>query len=73
MNIIQIDKEYIAPTYARFPLQIKKGKGSIVYDDKNNAYIDLGTGIAVNAFGVADGKWQKAVKKQLGKVQHTSN
>ena len=73
MNIIQTDKEYIAPTYARFPLQIKKGKGSMLYDDKNNAYIDLGTGIAVNCFGVADGKWKKAVKKQLGKVQHTSN
>ena len=73
MNIIQTDKEYIAPTYARFPLQIKKGKGSMLYDDKNNAYIDLGTGIAVNSFGVADGKWKRAVKKQLGKVQHTSN
>ena len=73
MNIIQMDKEFIANTYARFPLLIKKGKGSLVYDDKNQAYIDLGTGIAVNAFGVADKKWQKAVKKQLGKVQHTSN
>lgn len=73
MNSIQMDKEYVANTYARFPLLIKKGKGSLVYDDKNQAYIDLGTGIAVNAFGVADKKWQKAVKKQLGKVQHTSN
>lgn len=73
MNIVQMDKEYVADTYARFPLFIKKGKGSLVYDDKRQAYIDLGTGIAVNVFGVADKKWKRAVKKQLNKVQHTSN
>ena len=73
MNIIQLDKEYIAGTYARFPLQLVKGKGSLVYDDKGAEYIDLGTGIAVNAFGVGDKAWKKAVKKQLDKIQHTSN
>ena len=73
MNIIQLDKEYIAGTYARFPLQLVKGKGSLVYDDKGTEYIDLGTGIAVNAFGVGDKAWKKAVKKQLDKIQHTSN
>ncbi len=73
MNIIQIDKQYVANTYARFPLQLVKGKGSLVYDEQGKAYIDLGTGIAVNSFGVADKAWKKAVKKQLGKIQHTSN
>ena len=73
MNIIQLDKQYIANTYARFPLQLVKGKGSLVYDDKGTEYIDLGTGIAVNAFGVGDKAWKKAVKKQLNKIQHTSN
>ncbi len=73
MSIIAIDKQYVANTYARFPLQIVKGKGSLVYDEQGKAYIDLGTGIAVNAFGVADKAWKKAVKKQLGRVQHTSN
>ena len=32
-NIIQVDKEFVANTYARFPLQIAKGKGSIVVDE----------------------------------------
>ena len=36
-------------------------------------YIDLGTGIAVNTFGVADEEWAKAVTEQLYKCQHTSN
>ena len=73
MDIIQLDKEYIANTYARFPLQLVKGNGSLVYDETGKEYIDLGTGIAVNAFGVADEEWQSAVTAQLGKIQHTSN
>ena len=73
MDIIQIDKEYIANTYARFPLQLIKGKGSLVYDETGKEYIDLGTGIAVNGFGVGDEVWKKAVVDQLDKIQHTSN
>ena len=73
MNIIEIDKQYIAGTYARFPLQLVEGKGSIVKDETGKSYIDLGTGIAVNAFGVGDEEWKKAVTAQLDKIQHTSN
>lgn len=73
MDIKAIDKEYVANTYARFPLQIVSGKGALVYDENSKEYIDLGTGIAVNTFGVSDDEWVKAVTDQLTKVQHTSN
>lgn len=73
MDIKQLDKEYIAGTYARFPLQLVSGKGSLVYDEQGKEYIDLATGIAVNGFGVADEIWKKAVVEQLCKIQHTSN
>ena len=73
MNIIEIDKQYILGTYARFPLQLVEGKGSIVNDEAGKEYIDLGTGIAVNGFGVGDDEWKKAVTAQLDKIQHTSN
>lgn len=73
MDIKTIDKQYVANTYNRFPLTIVKGKGSLVWDDNGKEYIDLGTGIAVNTFGVADDTWQQAVIEQLGKVQHMSN
>lgn len=73
MNIFEKDKEYVANTYARFPVQIVSGKGSIVQDETGKEYIDLGTGIAVNGFGVADEGWKSAVVAQLDKVQHTSN
>ena len=73
MNIQNIDREYIAGTYARFPVQIVSGKGSLVYDETGKEYIDLGTGIAVNTFGVSDGEWIQAVTEQLCRFQHTSN
>ncbi len=72
-NLKELDKQYIANTYARFPLEIVSGKGSLVYDETGKEYIDLGTGIAVNTFGVADPQWAAAVTAQLGKVQHMSN
>ncbi|MBQ7369232.1 MAG: aminotransferase class III-fold pyridoxal phosphate-dependent enzyme, partial [Clostridia bacterium] len=73
MDVKQIDKEYVANTYARFPLQLVRGKGSLVYDETGKEYIDLGTGIAVNGFGVGDEAWKNAVMAQLDKIQHTSN
>ena len=73
MNVKEIDREYIAGTYARFPLQIVSGKGSLVYDENGKEYIDLGTGIAVNTFGTADDEWIAAGTAQLAKCQHTSN
>ena len=72
-TIKQIDDEYVAHTYKRFPVSIVSGKGSIVYDDNGKRYIDLGSGIGVTAFGIADEIWNQAVIEQLGKVQHTSN
>ncbi len=67
------DKTYVADTYARFPIELVSGKGSVVTDADGKDYIDLGTGIAVNGFGVADNEWIAAVTAQLGKLQHSSN
>ncbi len=68
-----IDKKYIANTYARFPVELVRGKGSLVYDETGKEYIDMGSGIGVTAFGIADDEWKAAVTEQLGKLQHMSN
>ncbi len=73
MNIKEIDAAYVAHTYNRYPVEIVSGKGSLVYDDAGKEYIDMGSGIAVTSFGVADEAWVQAVTKQLSSVQHTSN
>lgn len=73
MNIQEMDQRYIANTYARFPVTLVSGKGSILTDEAGKEYIDLAGGIAVNTFGIADEQWQKAVTDQLSRLQHTSN
>lgn len=73
MNIQDIDKQYVANTYNRFPVQIVSGKGAVLIGENGKKYIDLGSGIAVNTFGMADDIWIKAVTDQLVQCQHTSN
>ena len=73
MNVFEADKKYVANTYARFPLQIVKGNGSLCYDADGKEYIDCGSGIAVNTFGFCDEEWIKAVTGQINSFQHTSN
>ena len=72
-NLQQLDKTYVANTYARFPVEIAHGKGSVVFDTDGKRYIDMGSGIGVTGFGIADDEWIKAVTEQLARVQHMSN
>lgn len=72
-DIIEEDKKYIAGTYARFPVAFKEGKGSRLYDYDGREYVDCGSGIAVNIFGVNDEEWKNAVIAQLNSIQHASN
>ena len=72
-ELMKIDQTYIANTYARFPVEIASGKGSLLYSPEGKRYIDMGSGIGVTAFGNGDEAWKEAVIAQLGKVKHTSN
>ena len=72
-DVKALDSAYVAHTYARFPVEIVSGKGSILTGSDGREYIDLGSGIAVNGFGAADEAWVRAVTEQLSRVQHTSN
>jgi len=73
MSITGLDKEYIANTYNRFPVEIIRGKGSLLYDTDGKEYIDMGSGIGVNALGACDDGWIAAVSEQLNRLQHVSN
>ena len=73
IDIISTDKQYVANTYNRFPVELVNGKGSKVYDKNGKEYIDMGSGIGVTAFGIADEQWANAVSEQAAKLQHMSN
>ena len=73
MDLRTLDSEYIANTYKRAPLTAVSGKGALITDADGKQYIDLGSGIAVDTFGVCDGQWVAAVEAQLHRLQHLSN
>ena len=73
MTTIEKDKQYIANTYGRVPVTLASGHGAIAVDENGKEYIDMGTGIGVNAFGYCDKEWVEAVTEQLNTLQHTSN
>ena len=73
MSITALDKEYVAGTYGRFPVELVSGKGSFFFDAQGKRYIDMGSGIGVTALGTGDEGWLAAVTAQLNKLQHTSN
>ena len=72
-TITAIDKQYVAGTYGRFPVELVSGKGSILQGSDGKEYIDMGSGIGVTSFGIADDMWLAAVSAQAAKLQHTSN
>lgn len=73
MNTIEKDQQYIASTYARFPVTLVSGHGATAVDENGKEYIDMGSGIGVNSFGYCDEEWAEAVAKQAHTLQHTSN
>lgn len=73
MNIFETDKKFVASSYGRFPVEIVSGKGAVLKDCNDKEYIDMTSGIGVNAFGAADDEWVAAVTAQLGSIQHISN
>lgn len=73
MSIKSTDNQYISHTYKRFDIAIVKGSGALCWDENGKEYIDMTSGIGVNAFGYSDPVWADAVCAQAHLLQHTSN
>ncbi len=60
-------------TYARIPLTLVRGKGSRVWDDVGDSYLDFISGIAVDTLGHAHPKMTEALSAQAAEMLHCSN
>ena len=60
-------------TYNRFPVVLEKGEGVYLYDTDGKKYLDFAAGIAVEALGYGNRKYNEALKDQIDKLMHTSN
>lgn len=59
--------------YARRPISIVEGKGTIVKDSTGKRYVDFTSGIAVCSLGHAHPAIVKAIQEQSEKLWHISN
>jgi len=63
----------ILDTYSRRDISFKEGKGSYVFADNGDKYLDFVQGIAVNVLGHCHEHLVKAIKEQSEKLWHVSN
>ena len=63
----------LLPTFNRADIAFVRGEGSYLFAEDGTRYLDLGAGIAVNAFGYGHPKLVAALTEQAGKIWHSSN
>lgn len=69
----ELDDKYHFKMYKRYPVTLKKGRGSHVWDTEDNEYIDALAGIAVNNVGYSHPKVTHALHEQIDRLIHVSN
>lgn len=73
MNLYQNCSEYVVNTYGERKLSFVKGKGTSLFTEAGDEYLDFIAGIGVNALGHSHPDWVKAMQDQVAKIIHTSN
>jgi len=63
----------ILGTYKRAPVELVRGSGVYLYDADGKAYLDFGSGIAVNSLGYDDAGLKAALHAAAEGLIHTSN
>ncbi len=72
-QVIEEESKYILQTYGRAPIVLTHGSGARVWDSDGKEYVDMAAGIAVNALGHSDKRWEATLVDQAGRLSHTSN
>jgi predicted acetylornithine/succinylornithine family transaminase len=72
-NIKQLYDQYVLPTYAKVPVCLVKGKGSLVWDLEGREYIDFFPGWGVSGLGHCHPAVGNAIKDQVRRMVHISN
>ena len=72
-EIKAIEAKLLLPTYERNPILFVKGEGVHLIDAQGERYLDLLSGIGVNALGYGHPAIEKAIEEQSKKLIHISN
>lgn len=64
---------WLFPNYSRKDFEIIKGNGCKVYDQNNQEYLDLTSGIGVTNLGHNHPELKKALLQQINNIWHMPN
>jgi acetylornithine aminotransferase/acetylornithine/N-succinyldiaminopimelate aminotransferase len=67
------ESRLLLSTYDRYPILFVGGEGVYITDEKGERYLDLLSGIGVNALGYGNKVIEEAIAKQSKKLIHISN
>ena len=71
--VMKKEAALLVPTYDRYQVLLRKGKGVYVYDASGKKYLDFLSGIGVNALGYGHPAIRKAMARQGSLLVHSSN
>jgi len=72
-QVMDLERQYLVQNYSRYPLVLRRGKGCYVYDVNGKRYLDLISGIGVNALGHAHPRILRVIRSQAALMLHSSN
>lgn len=72
-HVKELEQKYVLGTYARYDVLLERGSGCYLIDSANKRYLDLLSGIAVNALGYNHPKVKQVLRKQIKRPLHVSN
>lgn len=73
MALLDREAAVFVRTYKRLPLEIERGEGVYLYASDGSRYLDMFSGLAVNALGYAHPRVVGAIEEQARKFTHLSN
>ena len=65
--------KYVIPNYRRYPVNLVRGEGSIVWDSEGNEYLDFFPGWGCNLIGHCPPRVVEAVQRQVETLIHVPN
>jgi acetylornithine aminotransferase len=68
-----VDETFVMPTYARFPVTLVRGSGSLAWDEDDTEYLDFTGGLGALVLGHAHPEWVAAVTRAAGTLGLVSN
>ena len=73
ITVGELYDQFVAPTYGRFPIHPKRGKGVDLWDENGKHYLDFAAGVAVNSLGHAHPALIEVFENQPADLLHCSN